>query len=273
MLENFGIKDVIDILLVAIVMYELYVLVKKSGTSTLFKGVLAFLVLWILISKVFEMRLMGAILDTFVNVGMFVLIILFQDEIRRFLMSLGSNKPFNFISRFFTGRDKRELSDTIVTPLVVACMNMAKSYTGALIVIEQEIKLAHLAETGEELNADISTRLIENIFFKNSPLHDGAMIISGNKIKAAGCILPISQNSDIPNHFGLRHRAAIGISQETDAKVIVVSEERGKISFVSSGKIQANITPEKLQELLTRTINKEEKVQSKDSEKEEEKAE
>mgnify|MGYP000903915267 CR=1 FL=1 len=254
MLDNFGVKDIIDIFLVAVLMYQLYNLVKQSGTSAIFKGVLAFLILWILVSKVFEMRLLGAILDTFVSVGLFVLIILFQDDIRRFLMTLGSNKTFRFISRFFRGKDS-DISDLVITPLVLACINMAKSYTGALIVIEQEIKLGNYINTGEELNADISTRLIENIFFKNSPLHDGAMIISGDKIKAAGCILPVSQDPDIPKHYGLRHRAALGISQETDAKVIVVSEERGKISFVSDGIIEANVTPEKLQELMTRSLH------------------
>lgn len=254
MLNNFGIIDIIDILLVALVMYELYNIVKRSGTSAIFKGVLAFLIIWILVSKVFEMRLMGAILDTFVNVGLLVLIILFQDDIRRFLMTLGSNRTFRFISRLFRNKDS-ELSDSVVTPLVLACINMAKSYTGALIVIEQEIKLDNYISSGETLNADISTRIIENIFFKNSPLHDGAMIIRGDKIKAAGCILPISQETDIPKHFGLRHRAALGISQETDAKVIVVSEERGKISFASNGVIEANVTPEKLQELLTTSMH------------------
>lgn len=251
LLENFGIKDVIDILLVATVMYQLYRLVSRSGTGTIFKGVLAFVVIWILVSKVFEMRLMGAILDTFVSIGLFVLIIIFQDEIRRFLMSLGSSRTFRFFARIFSSKkDSSELSDSVITPLVLACMNMAKTYTGALIVIEQEIKLNSFEETGELLDAGISTRLIENIFFKNSPLHDGAMIIADNRIKAAGCILPISQNPDIPKHLGLRHRAALGITQETDAKVIVISEERGKISFVSKGHLQANVTPEKLQELL-----------------------
>jgi len=254
MLENFGIKDIIDILLVAIVMYQLYRIVSKSGTGAIFNGVLAFMILWILVSQVLQMRLMGVILDKVVDIGLIVLIIIFQDEIRRFLMTLGSNRTFRFLSRLFRSKDKGELSDGVITSLVLACMNMAKTYTGALIVIEQEIKLGNYSETGEVLDADISTRLIENIFFKNTPLHDGAMIISGNKIKAAGCILPISQSQDIPKAFGLRHRAALGISQETDAKAIVISEERGKISFVSDGKIQSNITPEKLQELLTETI-------------------
>lgn len=254
MLENFGIKDMIDILLVATVMYQLYRIVSKSGTGAIFNGVLAFMILWILVSQVLQMRLMGAILDKFVDIGLIVLIIIFQDEIRRFLMTLGSNRTFRFFARIFRSKEQTGLSETVITSLVLACMNMAKTYTGALIVIEQEIKLGQYEETGETLDADISTRLIENIFFKNTPLHDGAMIISGNKIKAAGCILPISQAQDIPKAFGLRHRAALGISQETDAKAIVISEERGKISFVSNGKIQPNVTPEKLQELLAETI-------------------
>ncbi len=256
MLENFGIKDIVDILLVATVMYQLYRIVSKSGTAAIFKGVMAFIALWILISQVLQMRLMGAILDKFTDFGLFVLIIIFQDEIRRFLISLGTNRTFRFFARIFKSKNSGELNDTVITSLVLACMNLAKTYTGALIVIEQEIQLGQFVETGEKLEADISTRLIENIFFKNTPLHDGAMIIAGNKIKAAGCILPISQNQDIPKSFGLRHRAALGISQETDARVIVVSEERGKISFVSEGKIEANITPEKLQELLIRSMRK-----------------
>ncbi len=257
--NNFGIKDIIDILLVATVMYQLYRIVSKSGSGVIFNGVLAFIVIWILVSQVFEMRLMGAILDKFVNIGLFVLIIIFQDDIRRFLISLGSNRTFRFFLRIFRGKDTGELNNSVVTALVVACMNLAKTYTGALIVIEQEMKLSNYEETGEIIDADISTRLIENIFFKNSPLHDGAMIIADNKIKAAGCILPVSQNQDIPKAFGLRHRAALGISQETDAKVIVISEERGKISFASEGKIEANITPERLQDLLNGTMKKKKK--------------
>ena len=129
-------------------------------------------------------------------------------------------------------------------------MNLSKTNTGALIAVQGDIQMGLYEQTGEIVNADISSRLIENIFFKNSPLHDGAMIIVGKKIKAAGCILPISQNPNIPNHLGLRHRAGLGISQETDAKVIIVSEERGRISFASQGRLKLNITPEDLQRLL-----------------------
>lgn len=258
-MENFTLKDVIDILLVATVMYQLYRIVSKSGTAVIFNGVLAFIILWVIISQVLQMRLMGAILDKFSDFGIFVLIIIFQDEIKRFLISLGSNRTFRFFSRLFRSKEAGELNDTVITSLVLACMNLAKTYTGALIVIEQEIKLGQFIETGEKLDADISTRLIENIFFKNTPLHDGAMIIGGNKIKAAGCILPISQSQELPKSYGLRHRAALGVSQETDAKVIVISEERGKISFVSGGQIEANITPEKLQELLISSMRKKNK--------------
>lgn len=258
-MENFTIKDIIDILLVATVMYQLYRIVSKSGTAVIFNGVLAFIILWVLISQVLQMRLMGAILDKFSDFGIFVIIIIFQDEIKRFLISLGSNRTFRFFSRLFRAKDMGELNDNVITSLVLACMNLAKTYTGAIIVIEQEMRLGQFAETGEKLDADISTRLIENVFFKNSPLHDGAMIIGGNKIKAAGCILPISQNQDIPKSYGLRHRAALGVSQETDARVIVISEERGKISFVSEGKFEANVTPEKLQELLISSMRKKKK--------------
>jgi len=260
-MENFSVtwKDILDILLVAIVMYQLYRVVSKSGTGVIFSGVLAFLVIWVLISQVLEMRLMGAILDKFVQIGLFVLIIIFQDEIRRFLISLGSNRTFRMFARLFRAKDKSEVHDSVITSLVLACINMARTHTGALIVIEQEMKLGNYEETGEILDADISTRLIENIFFKNTPLHDGAMIIAGNKIRAAGCILPVSQNQDIPKAFGLRHRAALGLSQETDARVIIISEERGKISFANEGKIEANITPEKLQEYLILAMRKKKK--------------
>jgi len=263
-LNNFGARDIIDILLVGFVMYQLYNLVRKSGTTTIFKGIIAFLIIWILISHVFQMRLMGSILDTLVSVGLIVIIILFQDEIRRFLMSLGSNNTFRLIARFFGAKDPKKNTNLYVTPIVLACMNMARTYTGALIVIEREMSLGMYEQTGEIINADITTRLIENIFFKNSPLHDGAMIISKDKIKAAGCILPVSQDPNIPKQFGLRHRAGLGLSQETDSQVIIVSEERGKISFMQGGHIYPNITAEKLQELINEPLIKNENTAKKE---------
>ncbi len=250
MFAHFGIKDFIDVLLVALLLFYLFRLVKISGMRPLFIGILVFLVIWVLVSQVFNMQLLGSILNQFVSVGLFLLVILFQDEIRRFLMSLGSKKGWRFIAKLFIPANREKKDTTHLTALVLACMNMSKTYTGALIVIQGDIQLGLYEQTGEIVNADISSRLVENIFFKNSPLHDGAMIIVGKKIKAAGCILPVSQNPNIPKHLGLRHRAGLGISQETDAKVIVVSEERGKITFIWQGRMRMNVTPEELQELL-----------------------
>ncbi len=251
-MPHFGIKDIIDIVLVALILYQTYRMMKNSGSGALFSGIISFVALWVIVSQVLEMRLLGSILDKFINVGFFVLVVLFQDEIRRFLLRLGSNRGWKFISNLFNshaGKVKDNLS--YIMPIVMACMNMARTKTGALIVIQQNIDLKLYEETGEEINADVNTRLLENIFFKNSPLHDGAVIISGKKIKAAGCILPVSQKTDIPKELGLRHRSALGISQETDAKVVVVSEERGKISMAHQGKLYLNISGEELQKMLT----------------------
>ena len=252
MIFNFGIKDAIDVLLVASFLYGIYNLMRKTGTTAIFLGVLAFVALWILISQVFEMRLMGAILDKFINVGFILLVVVFQREIREVLKALGSNKGIQYVVKFFRPKADFEPDQKsgAVTSIVLAAMDMSKRKEGALIVIEGDDPLDRFVETGELINANITTRLIENIFFKNSPLHDGAMIIAGNRIKAAGCILPVSQKQDIPKQFGLRHRAAIGLSQESDAKVIIVSEETGRISFAQKGKLQANISAEDLQKKL-----------------------
>lgn len=250
MFAHFGIKDFIDVLLVGLLLFYLFRLIKISGLRPLFIGILIFLIIWILVSRVFNMVLLGSILDQFVGVGLFLVVILFQDEIRRFLMSLGSKKGWNFISKLIFPGNRAEKDKSHLTAIVLACMNLSKTNTGALIAIQGDIQMGLYEQTGEIINADISSRLIENIFFKNSPLHDGAMIIVGKKVKAAGCILPISQNPNIPSHLGLRHRAGLGITQETDAKVIIVSEERGRIAFASRGRLKMNISPEDLQSLL-----------------------
>ena len=250
MLEHFGIKDFIDIFLVASLLYYLFKMVKISGMRPLFIGIVVFLAIWLLVSRIFEMVLLGSILDQFVNIGLILLVILFQDEIRRFLMSLGSKKGWKFVSKLLIPNNKPQQDTSYVTSIVLACMNLSKSKIGALIVVQGDLQLSLYEQTGEIINADISSRLIENIFFKNSPLHDGAMIVVGKKIKAAGCILPISHNPNIPKHMGLRHRAGLGITQETDAKVIIVSEETGKITFAQEGRLKINVNPEELQQLI-----------------------
>ncbi|MDR1517498.1 MAG: diadenylate cyclase CdaA [Dysgonamonadaceae bacterium] len=250
MIEHFGFKDAVDVFLVAVLLYYSYRLVKISGMKPLFMGILVFLVIWVLVSQVFNMMLLGAIMDKFTDVGMILLIILFQDEIRYFLMSLGSKRGWKFVSNLFAPNNKKNKDTSHITAIVLACMNMSRAKTGALIVIQEEIQLGLYEQTGEIINADVSSRLIENIFFKNSPLHDGAMIIVDRKIKAAGCILPVSQNPNIPKQMGLRHRAGLGVSQETDAKVVIVSEETGRITFAKEGRLKSNVLPEELQQLL-----------------------
>lgn len=176
---NFGVKDLIDVLLVAFFLYQTYKLMKNSGTLAIFSGVVSFIVVWILVSQVLEMRLMGAILDKFISVGFLVLVILFQDEIRRFLVALGSHRGWKFLGKIFTKKShENENEGKFIAPVVLACMNMAKKKTGALICIQQDVDLTVYEHTGEMFNADVNARLIENIFFKNSPLHDGAMIIA-----------------------------------------------------------------------------------------------
>ena len=249
---QFGVKDLIDILLVAFFLYKTYQVMKTSGTLAIFSGVVSFIVVWILISHVLEMKLMGAILDKFISVGFVVLVVLFQDEIRRFLLVLGSHRGWKFLSKLFSKRDPNSENESkFVAPVVLACMNMAKKKTGALICIQQEMELTVYEHTGEMFNADVNARLIENIFFKNSPLHDGAMNIADNRIKAAGCILPVAQNASLPKEMGLRHRSGLGMSLETDAIVIIVSEERGKISVAHKGNLSVNVTAEELQQILS----------------------
>jgi uncharacterized protein (TIGR00159 family) len=249
---DFGIKDIIDILLVAYLLYQSYRLMKDSGTINIFIGILVFIGIWIIVSQVLEMRLLGSILDKLTSVGVLAIFILFQDEIRKFLVNLGSQKKLGNYLRFLIKNKKEKTEKTDIMPIVMACMSMSKGKTGALIVIEKNVPLNEIIRTGETINADVNQRLIENIFFKNSPLHDGAMIIRGQQIIAAGCILPVSHDLNIPKELGLRHRAAMGVSQETDALAIIVSEETGGISAAYKGQFHLRLTAEELERILTK---------------------
>ena len=249
---DFGIKDIIDILLVAYLLYQSYRLMKDSGTINIFIGILVFIGIWIIVSQVLEMRLLGSILDKLTSVGVLAIFILFQDEIRKFLVNLGSQKKLGNYLRFLIKNKKEKTEKTDIMPIVMASMSMSKGKTGALIVIEKNVPLNEIIRTGETINADVNQRLIENIFFKNSPLHDGAMIIRGQQIIAAGCILPVSHDLNIPKELGLRHRAAMGVSQETDALAIIVSEETGGISAAYKGQFHLRLTAEELERILTK---------------------
>ena len=249
---DFGIKDIIDILLVAYLLYQSYRLMKDSGTINIFIGILVFIGIWIIVSQVLEMRLLGSILDKLTSVGVLAIFILFQDEIRKFLVNLGSQKKLGNYLRFLIKNKKEKTEKTDIMPIVMACMSMSKGKTGALIVIEKNLPLNEIISTGETINADVNQRLIENIFFKNSPLHDGAMIIRHKQIIAAGCILPVSHDLNIPKELGLRHRAAMGVSQETDALAIIVSEETGGIAVAHKGQFHSRLTAEELERILTK---------------------
>lgn len=251
---DFGIKDAIDILCVALGLYYVFRLMKESSAVNIFSGILIFLVVWLLVSQVFEMRLLGTLLDKLVSMGGLALIILFQEEIRRFFSSIGTHHKVDVLLRLL-GKKKSDVHREDVMPIVMACMSMAKQKIGALIVIERKVGLNEYIRSGDIINADINQRLIENIFFKNSPLHDGAVIISHKRIKAAGCILPVAHNSDIPKALGLRHRAALGISQKSDCLAIIVSEETGGISMAQNGQFYLRLSAEELETRLTAEWN------------------
>ena len=253
MFFEFGIKDVVDIFLVALMLYYIYRLMKESRSLNVFIGIMMFVVLWLFVSQILEMRLLGSIMDKLVSVGVIALIILFQEDIRKFLYNLGAHQRVRTLVKLFAS-DRESVSEKnkeTIMPIVMACMNMSRRKEGALIVMERSTPLDDIADTGDVIDANINQRLIENIFFKNSPLHDGAMIVANRRVKAAGCILPVSHNMDIPKDLGLRHRAAMGISQECDAIAIVVSEETGGISVAIKGEFQLRLSAEKLESILT----------------------
>ena len=244
-----------DIVLVAIGLFYCYKLMKRSRSVNIFYGILFFISSWVLISKVFNMKLLGSILDQLVSVGTIAIIVLFQEEIRHFFYSLGAHQRFSAIIKLFRPQKVEQEngmrnSREIILPIVMACMNMSRQRVGALIVLQNNLPLTDFIRTGETVDARISQRLIENIFFKNSPLHDGATIIQNNRIAAAACILPISHDLDIPKEYGLRHRAAKGISQESDALAIVVSEETGHIAAAFDNTFRSHLSAEELEMIL-----------------------
>ena len=234
---NFGFKDVIDILLVAVILYYTYRLLRKTGAANLFWGILAFIVVWFLVSFVFQLDLTGAIFDRIISVGAIALIVIFQEEIRLFFYRVGSRFSSWKIFRARTGEEDARSRQQILE-ITQACRHMASTKTGALIVLAGGGSLKEIVDTGERLDAQVSARLIENIFFKNTPLHDGALIIRDGKMVAAACILPVSKDQTIPQYYGLRHRAALGLAEKSDATCIVVSEETGLISVAELGEIR-----------------------------------
>lgn len=249
---NFTFADLLDIIMVAVLIYLVFRWIRGSAAMNIFVAIMFVFVLKVIVSAL-NMRLMNAILTTFIDLGVLALIILFQPEIRHWLMKIGSRytevtgKGRTVIEKILGIKEKKMGGGTL-DEISEACRMMSDDKTGALIVLPRKNSIDFVVETGDIVDAKVSRRLIMNIFFKNSPLHDGAMVIEGDRIVAARCTLPITGRADIPASLGMRHRAAVGISEETDAAVIVVSEETGNISFVREGKIEriSNINELKL---------------------------
>jgi len=234
---NLRFLDVLDIVFVALLLYYLYKLVKGTVAVNIFIGIVIIYLMGSL-TQLLQMELLSSVLGEFIGVGMFALIVVFQQEIRKFLLMIGSTN-FTQKGKFFTQLRflKGDLeTSTNVDDIISACETMGQSYTGALIIIQKNTNLDFVKNSGDDMNIELNQPIIESIFYKNSPLHDGAMIIEDNKITATRVILPVSNDRSIPLRFGLRHRAAVGITEKTDALALVVSEETGQISYIRDGE-------------------------------------
>jgi uncharacterized protein (TIGR00159 family) len=253
---SFGINDVIDILLVAVILYLAYNLVKGTSAINIFIG-LTFIYFTFMVLKAFDLKLLSSILGKFVNVGVIAIMIVFQQEIRKFLLYIGTSGFLRKNWRYLFKNNINNSSTQVVLDidaLSQACINMSEEKTGALIVIGRKSDLKFFISTGEMIDSSLSNRMLENIFFKNSPLHDGAVIIQDNRIVAARCVLPVSEDVNFPAHYGMRHRAAVGITENTDAIAITVSEQTGAISLTIDGEINADLNREKLIYLLEKNL-------------------
>lgn len=247
--------DILDIFLVAILLFQLYRLIKGTVAFNIVIGLFSLYLLWLVV-RALNMELLGSIMGQFIGVGVLALIVVFHPEIRKFLVFIGTNYNVNRVlklDKLFGPGKVKTINEEQIEGVVDACVSMAKSKTGALIVIAGNSELNDQINTGIVLNAKISSSLIRTIFFKNTPLHDGAIIIKGNKIAAAGCILPLTQK-ELDKMLGLRHRAAVGITETTDAVTIIVSEERGTISVAKGGEIRRRVSREVLTSILEEKI-------------------
>ena len=250
--------DILDILMVAAILFVLFRWIRGSSAMNIFIAIVILLIVRVIVGSL-NMKLMTSLMTTLFDVGLLALIIIFQPEIRHFLIRLGGSSNWwrKVLGRLVTGRGIN-VAEKAVEEIVEACRVMGEQKTGALIVIPGQDPLQYIIETGDRLDAMVSRRLILNLFFKNSPLHDGAMIVRGDRIVASRCTLPITSRTDIPASFGMRHKAAIGISEESDATVVVVSEETGHISYVKEGKLRVIDNIYELKLLLSPAAGKDE---------------
>jgi len=241
---------IVDVTLVTFLIIKLLKIVRQTRGWQLLKGI-ALLIIAMGLSSIFELKILNYILTSIMTYGVLILIVIFQPELRRGLEQLGSNK----ISKFFGfEKDIESKTKENIYRIVIAATEMARTKTGALIVIERDIKIKDIIDTGITLDSEISPQLLVNIFVPNTPLHDGAVIISDNRIKAAACMLPLASDKDIAKELGTRHRAAIGISKESDSIAIVVSEETGKISLAKDGTLIADLKEDALKKILIKNL-------------------
>ncbi len=252
---NLRFLDVVDILLVAIIIYYAYNLIRGTIALNILLGLVIIYVFYLIVKQA-HMRLLTEILGGFVSVGFIALIVVFQQEIRRFLLLIGRNASLQKNKAwwsFIFGRKDIEKNNLIrIKPIIDACKSMQKTRTGALLVFAKYFDEQYYQNSGEVIESRISKRLLESIFQKHSPLHDGAVVISGNKIRVASCILPLTENDQLPPQFGLRHRAGIGISEMSDAVAVIVSEETGEISYAKQGRVKMNVSFMELEKLLNK---------------------
>ena len=249
--------DILDIVLVAILLYYIYRLVKGTAAINIFTGIVIVYLIWKL-TDILQMNVLSNILGGFISVGVFALIVVFQQEIRKLLLTVGSTNlanPKNFRRYWNILTNSEHINNSEAKIVVNACSELSAENIGALIVFERNTSLDMFKESGDQVSMDISTPVIESIFFKGGPLHDGAVVIDGNRIVATRVALPISEQSDIPVRYGLRHRAAIGISEKTDATVLVVSEESGKISYIKNGEFVNFTSNDNLIEIIEEDLS------------------
>ena len=239
-------SDIVDILIVAYLIYTIIQIVRRTNLYNLAKGLILFmLTLWM--AEIFKLNMISFLLRRATELGLIVIVILFQPELRRVLEKLGSS----FSTRSGSAADNME---NAIEQTVLACSDMSESKTGALIIFERNVKLNDIISTGTLINSDVSAELIKNLFFNKAPLHDGALIIRDGKIAAAGCILPVSKNPGISKDLGLRHRAGIGLSEQSDAVVLIVSEETGAISCTMDGTLKRHLKPKTIDQILRKKL-------------------
>jgi uncharacterized protein (TIGR00159 family) len=254
-LLQFTVLDVIDIILVAFLLYYAYKLIKGTVAINIFIGIVVIYLIYLLVDAL-QMKMLTNILGGFMSVGIIALIVVFQPEIRKFLLMIGSTNigaKGGFLKKLSFMRTQA-INATEAEVVVAACIKMGSSKTGALIVLERNNNLDFLVTTGDEMNIKVTQPILESIFFKNSPLHDGAIIIANNVVKATRVILPVNNEKNIPARFGLRHRAAIGVTEKTDALAIVVSEETGQVSYIKNGEFTMYKNTEELIQLIKKDL-------------------